>query len=240
MANYVAGLDLAQTHDWSALIVCEHWLKAEGEEERVRTTEWGGQYRDRVPVWRDCYDVVGCLRWRGTAYPQLVDEICRLVTDSPLHRHVSLTVDATGVGRPVLDLFDVASREGRLDFWTNEITLTAGEHEGVGGRTVPKFAIVQNVEVLMQTGRLKVVPTIPLADVLREELQNFKAKLTLTGRVRLEAEGSGHDDLVMALALATWRPRKTGSPRHLLADGGWYDPEAYAPVGEPIYLPVRG
>jgi hypothetical protein len=93
------------------------------------------------------------------------------------------------------------------------------------------------VEVLLQTKRLRVVPTIPLADVLRAELENFRATVTLTGRVRLEAEGTGHDDIVMALAMAVWKPKWTGSPRRLLEDGTLYDPDANVVGGEVLNLP---
>jgi hypothetical protein len=236
MANYTCGLDLGQVNDWSALVVAEHCLKADGQEERVRNTDWGPT-TDMVPRWRDCFDVVGILRWRGTAYPAIVDEVCLLLTELPLRGRCSLVVDATGVGRPVLDLFDQATRENRLDFWSDEVTLTGGEKEGERGRTVPKFEIVRSVEVLLQTKRLRVVPTIPLADVLRAELENFRATVTLTGRVRLEAEGTGHDDIVMALAMAVWKPKWTGSPRRRLQDGTLYDPDQNVVGGEVLNLP---
>jgi hypothetical protein len=137
MANFVAGLDLGQVNDWSALVCCEHWLTYDGERDNSYMNEWGQLVDRRESVWRDCFDVVGILRWRGTAYPAIVDQVCSLLTDLPLRNRCSLVVDATGVGRPVLDLFDQATREDRLPFWSDEITLTGGEHEGQRGRTVP-------------------------------------------------------------------------------------------------------
>jgi hypothetical protein len=240
MSNFTAGLDLGQQNDFSALIVCEHTLHADGGQDQIRADEYGQRYVERVPLWKDAFDVVGILRWRGTPYDAIVSEVCRLMGEAPLRDRVSLTVDATGVGRPVLDLFDTATREGRLGFWSQEVTITAGQEEGQRGRSVPKFALIQNVEVLGQTRRLKVLPSLPLAPALMEELKGFRAKMTLTGHVRWEGEGGLHDDLVIALALATWKPKWTGSPRHLLESGEWYNPDEFAPVGEPIYLPVRG
>ena len=52
---------------------------------------------------------------------------------------------------------------------------------------------------------------LPLANVLIEELQNFRAKITAeSGHVSFEQwRERDHDDVVLALALACWKPENT-------------------------------
>ena len=62
------------------------------------------------------------------------------------------------------------------------------------------------LQVLLQSGRLKVSQKLPLAKVLAKELAAFRVKITAAGN---ETFGnlwreSPHDDLVLALALACW------------------------------------
>jgi hypothetical protein len=59
--------------------------------------------------------------------------------------------------------------------------------------------------VLLQTGRLKIASALPEAEVLVKELLAFQVKITSTAHDAYGAWREGvHDDLVLALALATW------------------------------------
>ena len=119
-----------------------------------------------------------------------------------------LVVDGTGVGAPVVDLF----REGGLS--PISVTITGGDattHEG-GNWHVPKRDLVGTLQVLFQTGRLKVAEELPEAQTLVNELMAFQVKISATGHDSYGAwrEGS-HDDLVLAAALACWYG-KWGTP----------------------------
>ena len=219
MSNFVAGLDLAQANDWTALVICEHLQRHIGfAQGPIRDDEGFVAGYKTVERLEDVFHVVHAQRWRGTAYPVLVDTLTDLLRRPPLAGQTDLVVDATGVGRPVLDLLDAAKRSGALDTWARPVTITAGLVEGAG--TVPKYALVQAVEVALQTGRLRIADGLPLAPVLREELLNFQAKVSPTGHARFEAAGAGHDDLVVALALAVFRrPRLLGDPSRIDPEG---------------------
>ena len=60
----------------------------------------------------------------------------------------------------------------------------------------------------MQTGRLGIAAQLPLADVLTGELENFRAKMTLSGHDNYSAGadwcGVNPDDLGFEVAMACW------------------------------------
>jgi len=60
--------------------------------------------------------------------------------------------------------------------------------------------------VLLQTERLKVAKSLPLADILVKELLNFQVKINVnTAHDSYGAWQEGtHDDLVLACAMACW------------------------------------
>jgi hypothetical protein len=81
---------------------------------------------------------------------------------------------------------------------------------------VPKRDLVAALEVPFHTGELKIAENLELAPTLKKELLNFRRKIDLrTAHDSYEhwREG-GHDDLVLAAALACWWPRiRRGSTR---------------------------
>lgn len=115
-----------------------------------------------------------------------------------------LAVDATGVGAPVIDLL----KRERLFASLHPVIITAGADEtrtDRGFHGVPKRALVSRTQVLLQTNRLRIAKSLPLADTLVRELMNFRAKITEHGNDTYGAwRESIHDDLVLATALAIW------------------------------------
>ena len=81
---YVAGLDLGQSQDFSALAIVEH----------------AGRDRERPMLVRHLQ------RWPlGTRYPAVVEDVAALLARSPLAGAVRLAIDKTGVGAGIVDLF---------------------------------------------------------------------------------------------------------------------------------------
>jgi hypothetical protein len=78
------------------------------------------------------------------------------------------------------------------------------------------------LQVLFQSGRLKISREIPEYQTLVEELLNFRVKITANAHDTYEAWREGqHDDLVLALAMACWyAERSTRQARvQLTAEG---------------------
>jgi hypothetical protein len=195
--SFYVGLDLGQSNDYTALAVIE----------KVKTGEAGDdpnlhlRHLERYPL--------------RMPYPDMVERVAKLVGDPQLRtthldRHLArrivvepeLLVDATGVGRPVVDLF----KQRGLRY--KAITITGGyKVTGVaGGYGVPKRDLIGALEAPFHSGRLKVAAGLELWGTLRGELQTFRRKVSLTtGMDTYEHwRESDHDDLVLAAALACW------------------------------------
>jgi hypothetical protein len=141
---------------------------------------------------------------RGLPYHSQVQYlVSRLRSPALVQLNPELIVDATGVGRPVVELFKQA-RVRRL----TPITITSGALASatIDGYHVPKRDLVIQTQILLQTGRLKIADRLPLKDVFRAELLAFKVKVdAVTANDSYGAPSGAHDDLVLAVSLACWR-----------------------------------
>jgi hypothetical protein len=196
MADCFLGLDLGQAADPTALAVL-----ATEETEGARA-----------------YTVGYLHRWHlGTRYPAVVQEVGELLArspqaeppyDAPPLASSPLAVDVTGVGKPVLEMFEDAGLDARL--WPVLITTGHQETLGEGGVWhVPKKVLVSTLQVLFQTRRLRIAPDLEHAKTLAKELENFRVKVTAAANEVYSAWREGmHDDLVLAVALAAWVAEK--------------------------------
>ena len=143
----------------------------------------------------------------GTPYPRVVERV-RWILDN-LGADAALVVDATGVGRPVVDLFETAR------VYPIAVTITAGEAMVQDGHRyrVPKRDLVTSIEVLLQERRLKIGRDVPDSTAIVDELLSFRAGVSTSGRTSFGAEGASHDDLVIALGLACWFGRLSEARR---------------------------
>lgn len=161
-------------------------------------------------------------RWPiGTSYPVIVNNMFDMLAKEPLAPATPLVLDATGVGRAVADLFR------RLGPRLVSVTITAGQvtsrEPQTGNWNVPKRELVSIIQVLLQTGRLRIASSLLDAEALVQELRAFKARISASGHDTYSAgstpddwrTGGAHDDLVLALALACWYavrvPQRVGS-----------------------------
>ena len=208
MRSFVVGLDLGQAQDYTALAVIE---RVETEDKRQPSCHVRHLERFRL----------------GTSYPTIVERVADMLSREPLAGDASLVVDATGVGAPVVDLL----REAGLR--PVAVTITGGDAVGCEGRDyrVPKRDLVATLQVLLQTGRLKVAESLPEAATLTRELLNFQVRITdkAADIYGVWREG-GHDDLVLAVALACWWAQQVPSP---------LPPARAQPTGPSRWAPVR-
>jgi hypothetical protein len=147
----------------------------------------------------------------GTPYPEVARCVLRLMRTPPLRDNAVLAVDATGVGRAVVDQLKAHG----LSFMS--VVITAGHKESRDGDTyrVPKRDLIARPQVLLQEGnrRLKIAPSLPEAGTLVEELLNFRHKITDAGNDTYGSWREGqHDDLLLALCLAVWAADRRSPP----------------------------
>jgi len=187
---YFVGLDLGQRHDHTALAVVERRQRAVAWQ---TSHEYEGlvlRHVERVPL--------------GTPYPEVVERVRELVTHDELAGRCALAVDATGVGAPVVEML----RAARLGCEVTAVTITGGERETqhAGGYGVPKRDLMAGVQVLLQSGGLRMSREVREIGALVKELVDVQVRIGESGRVRVGADAYGqHDDLVIALALACWK-----------------------------------
>ncbi len=183
--GFIMGVDLGQAQDFTAVVVLER-------EERETVNHFTVRHLERLPL--------------GTPYPEQVRHIKALYDRLKDDGHkLNLVVDGTGVGRAVVDMLTQA----RLP--VTAISITGGDTVTREGRDyrVPKRDLASVVQVLLQTGHLKIDKTLLEASILTAELQGFKYSITASGHTRFGNDvaawrEAAHDDLVLATAVACW------------------------------------
>jgi len=195
---FFIGVDLGQMQDYTAIAIVERmeYVTNTGDDDGEHIIEHRVRHLERFPL--------------GTLYPEVVRKVGIMMNAPELEDRTILVVDATGVGRAVVDMFTNAYLRPVA------VTITGGNKVSNEGWDfgVPKRDLIGVLEVAMQTGRLKIAKELPEAKTLMDEMLNFKRKITLTGNDTYEAWREGqHDDLVLATALAVWYAEQYVRPR---------------------------
>ena len=228
--SYYVGVDLGSRQDYTAITVLEEpvWV---GPEDLLPNT-WGWYYGIKAGGWVSPAELTQTqveqalsanyhygrpkdvpLKIRhlerlplGTSYPKVVERVAGLMASVPLSANrCALVVDATGVGTSVVDSLIEAGLSPRAVTIHGGDRVTPGE-AGTGGFRVPKRDLVSAVQVLLQSGRLKIAADLPETETLQREMLNFKMKIdpkTAHDSYSHWREGD-HDDLVLSAAIALW------------------------------------
>lgn len=192
--RFFLGVDLGQAQDPTAMALLEQKLVPiandqinphKGEVKCI--TRYHNRFLERVPL--------------DTPYTDVADRIKVLMHMPELKDETVLLVDATGVGRPVVDMLRA---KGLMPV---AITIHGGAELSVAqdGYHVPKRQLVSALLLLFQSHRLSLSPKLALSQLLAKELQNFTQRISNKGKDTYEAwRESEHDDLVLALSMAAW------------------------------------
>ena len=188
--SYIVGVDLGQANDYTAVIVVQ-------------------RHEPQPPATAPTLDVRYIHRYAlGTPYPTIVGSVVDLVRRPPLHGATRLVVDATGVGRPIVDLLRGAYRGPLIP-----VTITAGgapTRAPDGYWHLAKRDLIGGVQALLQSGRLRLSSGLAETPLLIAELQTYQVKISDAGHDSYNAREGKHDDLVLALALACWLGQQRG------------------------------
>ena len=203
--RYVVGVDLGQSSDPTAIAVLEwqrgvmdagtEWERHTSLSEHLQTpAEFiNVRHLERLPL--------------GLSYPNVVQHVADLLARPPLFRAdnrpaAELIIDETGVGRAVGDIFIDAGMNPK------RVTITAGGEatsgHGLDRFHVAKTILISNVDAMLHRGILRFAATLSEADAMRDELLDFRRRLSDAGRATYAARTGRHDDLVLAVAIACW------------------------------------
>ena len=197
---FVIGVDLGQKVDHTAIVMLEkpyrHPLSS------VADPTLTVRMAQRLPL--------------GMGYPEMVEVIRHVVGMAMRAGYVrgqttcTLVVDATGVGRPVVNLLQNAG----LGCDVTPVTITGGDKQrhrrGESlAMNVPKVDLMSQLLVALENSELKIASRMKEAGTLKRELLDVRMSRRENGSIQIGAEAYGqHDDLVIALALAVWRARR--------------------------------
>ena len=188
MARLFAGLDLGQQNDYTALSVIES---------TIAMPYYRLRHLERLPL--------------RTSYPDQVSHVCEVCTQIGKHTGALplLGVDFGGCGAPVYDLLKDAypgTTKGCLI--TGGSTVTINDDGKI--HRIPKLSLISRLRVTMETGNLKIPRTLAEGETFVEEMGNFELKMDEKGHVSMNAAGSGHDDLVLSVAIAVYFANERG------------------------------
>lgn len=199
---FFIGLDLGQAQDYTAFVVIER--------DKNKDTSGSPEGNKSKPS----YYVRHIERFiLGTPYTRIARAMKQVMTAPEIKKSSCLIVDATGVGKAVVDLL---KQEGLSMY---QVTITGGEKVNRDGNAfnVPKRDLVATLQILLQSKRLQIASSLPLSQTLVKELLDFRMKIderTAHESFGAWREGS-HDDMVLATALAAWYAESFGLPLDL-------------------------
>ena len=203
-STFALGCDLGQSVDPTAIAVVERVVEAKVPRqiggdlfEIAAEPRFECRYLSRLPL--------------QTSYPAIINHVASLLTRAPLRGNCRLVADATGVGRPILELFE------RAGLNPVAVTITSGDIERTQRESsdwwrVSKIRLVGQLQALLHSKQLRISKSQTEAAALAMELADFRATFTDAGNAIFGARTGRHDDLVLALAIACWWLARHGEP----------------------------
>lgn len=197
---FVAGLDLGGSagnpgNDYSALVVIE----ARGTSQRIETVERFPRLIPAETMPLAVCDVGHIERFPlGTPYQRIADMMGDRMQRMRAPRY--LAIDKTGVGAGLVEMMAGLSPVP-ITITTGDKVTRVGEQE----YHVPKRDLVSASQIVVQNHVMRIGKSLPNAELLTREMQNFRYKISAKGHDTYESwREKEHDDLVLALAIAIW------------------------------------
>jgi hypothetical protein len=197
--SYVTiGVDIGQRVDPTAIAVVER----EERIEKTKSAETGAEQERRV--WHHTARYLDRLSL-GTPYPEVAERLKSVAANvaERTGRRPYLYLDATGVGKPVVDVLRDHKVRACLVavYFTYGDRRMRGEH---GSIILGKAYLVSRLQALFQGERLHLPRHHPEAETMTRELLDYEIRVDKNANDTYGAFRVGtHDDLVTALGLAT-------------------------------------
>jgi hypothetical protein len=187
--TFVMGVDVGQAHDPTAVVVLQ------------RAGDWGElihlRHVERIAL--------------ATSYPDQAKHLAELAARPPLTGRVVMGVDATGVGRPVVDMLKPI-----VGCPLTPVVITAGTLSSADDRgwlRVPKRDLIAGAQIALEQHQVRIAKSIPDVDILTAELAAYRVSINPDSghdSYANSARENPHDDLVLAFAVAVHVARRRG------------------------------
>ena len=198
MGVVTIGVDIGQRVDPTAIAVVERDERIEkrkdpttGAEMERRVWHHTTRYLERLPL--------------GTSYPAVADRLVSIAAAVAFRAKARprLFLDATGVGKPVVDVL----RDHKVQAKLIAVYFTHGDRRtksDEGAITLGKAWLVSRLQALLQGDRLHLPRDHDDAETLIRELLDYEIRVDKNANDTYGAFRVGlHDDMVTALGLAT-------------------------------------
>jgi hypothetical protein len=211
-STFIIGVDLGQSSDPTAIAVLEHSVGVMDEGSPFERHSGLSKHLQSASEFLDVRHLERLPL--GMSYPAQVQHVVDLLARPPLcgerkRPGAQLVIDESGVGRAVGDIFNDAGME------PIRVSITAGADATCVARDrfhVPKGTLISTVDAALHTGTLRFAATLTEAPALKDELLDFRRKLSDAGRATYAARTGKHDDLVLAVAIACWWAMRPPEP----------------------------
>lgn len=211
--HIVIGADFGKIRDPSAIVLANHDIPTDTV--RVEHLELHEHAPYRVVVRRLAALIRKAIPYVDPAWRRLHG---RAMPPPPA---ITLAVDATGLGEPVVEML----REEPWDAVLVPIVFIgpgrARYDEGTGRWIVPKIDLVHDMLTRGQSDppRFWCPPEMPMADTLLKQFDLIRGKISVAGKLSYQHEQDadaedegGHGDLAVAACLASWAATQCASP----------------------------
>ncbi len=190
------GVDLAPQQSPSAIAVVEREQLDPVTDPATFETKAAQQYK--VRLFRRILP--------GPGYDEIAAEI-RYTIRKGLpqgHQRIHLVLDATAIGKPVLDL--MRSELRRPGLILTPVWITGQESPSSQSENrIPKRDLLQLMTVLVQQHSVVLAANIPERETLIQEIKDLARRDSGPANVELSWREKPNDDLVFAMALAIWK-----------------------------------
>lgn len=212
----ILGLDLGQSQDPTAAALLLNI------DQTKSLHNWIDDTHPKTNHWRLASTKVWPLDTPYTQVATHLYNICETIKAQHPTTPLILLADATGIGRPTLEIIykeftshgkpNPARIEGIV--FTGGTTVTEAKHPAlpVDLFQVPKLDLIQTLLQAIESNQLQPAPGLANRHILEAQLKSLRyANSRLTGQTTVEVAHStttpeiANADLVMALAMATWR-----------------------------------
>jgi hypothetical protein len=206
------GIDIGKKADPSAIVVAQGVYRGKltvaPVEEYSKDIHYLVPYLERLPL--------------EMRYPEQVRRFVKVVEATVLNCRfkcptVEVLVDVTGVGEGVADQLE--PEIGKLGIRRlNRVRFTHGDRatKNIYQINLGKEFMANRLQILAESRRVHLDRNNQEAQALAEEMLNFDIEVDEEGGAKYGAMRPGtHDDLVVALALATLRENITGASIHV-------------------------